>query len=58
MPELRDLENETAEVLLNQIKAQSANTGTAGLLQLAQAYAAVVDAAPGPRRQSGRAVVG
>lgn len=47
---LRDLENETAETLLNAIKEMASGMGTAsGLLDLANAYAAVVDKAPGPK---------
>jgi hypothetical protein len=53
MAELRDLENETAEALLNAIKSEAERTNvTSKLLELAQAFAAVVDAAPGPEAQA------
>jgi hypothetical protein len=50
MHDLRGLENETAEVRLNAIKEMAPQTATsAELAELANAYAAVVDTAPGPR---------
>lgn len=59
MASLRDLENETAEALLNSIKTAAGKTGVESqLLELAQAYAAVVAAAPGPERKPPRAVMG
>jgi hypothetical protein len=58
MSELRDLENETAEVLLNAIQEEAPKMGSSGLLELAQAYAAVVGAAPGPERKPRGAVLG
>jgi hypothetical protein len=55
---LRDLENETAEALLNAIKKDAGSYGPAQLEQLANAYAAIVAAAPGPKKAPARAVVG
>lgn len=46
MPELRYLENETAEVLLNAIRERAPQENSDGLLQLANAYATIVRAAP------------
>lgn len=51
---LRDVENETAEVLLKAIKAQVQGQDSAGLVQLASAYAAVVTVAPGPEPRPAR----
>ncbi|CAN5394619.1 hypothetical protein BH09ACT7_BH09ACT7_03640 [soil metagenome] len=51
---LRDLENETAEELLNAIKAQTRGQSAAGLVELANAYAAVVGVAPGPEPRAPR----
>lgn len=51
MSELRDLENEVAVALLNAIKDQVTDTaqlGSGKWVDLANAYAAVVAAAPGP----------
>lgn len=53
---LRALENETAEALLNEIKKSASEYGPAQLEQLANAYAAVVAAAPGAPRKPARAV--
>lgn len=59
MSELRDLENEVATVLLNQIKEVATQYESGGpLLDLANAYAAVVAAAPGPERKPRGAVMG
>jgi hypothetical protein len=55
MAELRDLENDVAIKLLNVIKeAAASDIGTASLNDLAQAYATVVGAAPGPPRSKQR----
>lgn len=55
MGELRDLENEVATALLNAIKEQIDDTsqgGSAKWIDLANAYAVVVAAAPGPERSA------
>lgn len=46
---LRDLENGTAEAILNKIKHLLPNENSTGILELANAYAAVVVTAPGPK---------
>jgi hypothetical protein len=51
---LRDIENETAEALLNEIKAQAPGQNATALLELASAYAAVVAVAPGPEPRAPR----
>lgn len=56
MSELRELENEVATVLLDRIKTLATEYEASGaMLDLANAYAAVVAAAPGEPRKSGRA---
>lgn len=51
---LRDLANETAEALLKAIEKDVEAYGPAQLEQLANAYATVVGAAPGPKKAPGR----
>ncbi|MET0699759.1 MAG: hypothetical protein ABWY93_08840 [Mycobacterium sp.] len=51
---LRDVENETAEALLREIRAQLPGQSAAALLDLASAYAAVVAVAPGPEPRAPR----
>jgi 2-methylisocitrate lyase-like PEP mutase family enzyme len=47
---LRDLENETAEAVLNRIKELAPLTQLDTLADLANAYAAIVSHAPGPTK--------
>jgi hypothetical protein len=51
---LRDLENETAEVILHAIKAEIEGESDTPLPALADAYAAVVAVAPGPEPRAAR----
>lgn len=47
---LRDLENETAEAVLNRIKELAPHTQLDTLADLANAYATTVSHAPGPTK--------
>ncbi|MCV7051109.1 hypothetical protein H7H82_10955 [Mycobacterium heidelbergense] len=55
---IRDLSNEAAVALLNAIKKDAESYGPAQLEQLANAYATVVSAAPGPEKKTARPMAG